>query len=298
MPKFNRRQFVGSVGAGLLLAPFIDARTRRRPRRPPGRRSAWCCSARWAPTRGSGRPRASRARTSPRSSAMTQPLPAIKENVVLVEGMPEREPQRQPRGPRQPHRPGQRLLRRASSSVGGSVHRQQAGGVRRQPSHRVAAPGRRDATTAAAPAVLRRHERRQPADDRLAAVGVQHGVRRRAADGKAAPTAARAAQEHPRHHHGREHGAAGNAGQQREGEAGSAPRFDPAAGEQAHAESGADAGAGVHEADDARRRQHVRVHGRPGRAGGERDPPEHHRRTRSPATSPASRPSSTATTRS
>ena len=66
MRMLSRRQFAGSVGAGLLLAPVHqhgDCAGRRRP--PPSSRSASCCSARWGPTRRSGRRPESRARASP-----------------------------------------------------------------------------------------------------------------------------------------------------------------------------------------------------------------------------------------
>ena len=65
MRKLSRRDFAGSVGAGLLLAPFLSLLGRRAPgpRRRSGRRSGCCCSAPWAPTPGVDADRC-RARTS------------------------------------------------------------------------------------------------------------------------------------------------------------------------------------------------------------------------------------------
>ena len=105
-----------------------------------------------------------------------------------------------------------------------------------QPAHRVAAAGRQLQRKRRPVAVLRRRERRQPADDRLAAVGVQHGVRRRDAhrlERRLGAGAAHAAQEHPRHGQRGDHWPARHAGQQREDQAGRSPGFHPPAREQA-----------------------------------------------------------------
>jgi Protein of unknown function (DUF1552) len=92
MPSLSRRQFVGSVGAGLLLSPFINV--------PLGQeaRAASSSATRllifgtmgtyppmWTPTGISGE-------SITAFSDMTAPLRAIADNVVLVEGMPSGNP--------------------------------------------------------------------------------------------------------------------------------------------------------------------------------------------------------------
>lgn len=86
----TRRQFVGSVGASLLLAPFINMGLQR-PAKAAGKakRLLVFCSMGtypplWTPT-ASGESISS-------WSAMTQPLSAVAGNVVLVEGMPSGNP--------------------------------------------------------------------------------------------------------------------------------------------------------------------------------------------------------------
>jgi hypothetical protein len=83
----SRRQFVGSVGAGLLLAPFINMGLRREAQaatRQPKRLLIFATMGTypplWTPTV-SGE-------TITSWSAMTQPLSAVASNLVLVEGMP------------------------------------------------------------------------------------------------------------------------------------------------------------------------------------------------------------------
>jgi Protein of unknown function (DUF1552) len=86
----SRRQFVGSVGAGLLLAPFINLALRRRAHASNQSKRLLIFSTMgtypplWTPT------------VSGESitawSAMTQPLSAVAGNVVLVEGMPSANP--------------------------------------------------------------------------------------------------------------------------------------------------------------------------------------------------------------
>ena len=83
----SRRQFVGSVGASLLLAPFINmglARKARAGTNQSKRLLVFCTMGTypplWTPTV-SGE-------TITAWSAMTQPLSAVAGNVVLVEGMP------------------------------------------------------------------------------------------------------------------------------------------------------------------------------------------------------------------
>jgi len=90
MRKPSRRQFVGSVGAGLLLAPFINLSLRRQALAAAANRSSrvlvFCTMGTypplWTPT---GIASDGSITTW---SAMTQPLSAVKANVVLVEGMP------------------------------------------------------------------------------------------------------------------------------------------------------------------------------------------------------------------
>ncbi|HEX3903776.1 MAG TPA: DUF1552 domain-containing protein [Polyangia bacterium] len=83
----SRRQFVGSVGAGLLLAPFINMGLARKARAGTNQSKRLLIFATmgtypplWTPTV-SGE-------TISAWSAMTQPLSAVANNVVLVEGMP------------------------------------------------------------------------------------------------------------------------------------------------------------------------------------------------------------------
>jgi Protein of unknown function (DUF1552) len=92
MRRFSRRQFAGSVGAGLLLAPFINLATRKQAQAAvkQSKRILLFCSmgtkpSLWTPTGISGE-------TINTWSAMTQPLSAVKANVVLVEGMPSGNP--------------------------------------------------------------------------------------------------------------------------------------------------------------------------------------------------------------
>ena len=87
----SRRQFVGSVGAGLLLAPFISMGLRRRARASNQAKRLLIFSTMgtypplWTPTGISGE-------SITAWSDMTQPLSAIADNVVLVEGMPSMNP--------------------------------------------------------------------------------------------------------------------------------------------------------------------------------------------------------------
>jgi hypothetical protein len=84
----SRRQFVGSVGAGLLLAPFINMGLRRNAHaatKQVKRVLVFCTMGTypplWTPTGISGE-------SITTWSGMTQPLSAVAGNVVLVEGMP------------------------------------------------------------------------------------------------------------------------------------------------------------------------------------------------------------------
>jgi hypothetical protein len=91
MRRFSRRQLLGGAGAGLLLGPFLNLTERREAQAAaaPTKRLLLFCTmgtypAAWTPTV-SGE-------TISAWSAMTQPLDAIKDNVVLVEGMPSGNP--------------------------------------------------------------------------------------------------------------------------------------------------------------------------------------------------------------
>ena len=92
MRRLSRRQFAGSVGAGLLLAPFINIATRRSAQAATkqAKRILLFCSmgtkpSLWTPTGLSGE-------SITTWSAMTKPLEAVKANIVLVEGMPSGNP--------------------------------------------------------------------------------------------------------------------------------------------------------------------------------------------------------------
>src|SRR5262245_9063598 len=93
MRRLSRRHFAGSVGAGLLLAPFINM-VRRRPAVQAAARQSkrillFCTMGTkpslWTPTGISGE-------SINTWSAMTMPLSAVKSNIVLVEGMPSGNP--------------------------------------------------------------------------------------------------------------------------------------------------------------------------------------------------------------
>ena len=92
MRRLSRRQFAGSVGAGLLLAPFINIATGRKAQaatRQSKRILVFCSMGTkpslWTPTGISGE-------SINTWSAMTKPLEAVKANIVLVEGMPSGNP--------------------------------------------------------------------------------------------------------------------------------------------------------------------------------------------------------------
>jgi Protein of unknown function (DUF1552) len=87
----TRRQFVGSIGAGLLLAPFINAGLRREAKAASNtsKRLLIFCSMGtypplWTPTVSGEK--------ITTWSAMTQPLSAAANDIVLVEGMPSGNP--------------------------------------------------------------------------------------------------------------------------------------------------------------------------------------------------------------
>jgi Protein of unknown function (DUF1552) len=87
----SRRQFLASAGAGLLLAPFIDAGLRREAKAASGtskRLLMFCSMGTYPPL---WTPKVS-GETITSWSAMTQPLSAAADNIVLVEGMPSGNP--------------------------------------------------------------------------------------------------------------------------------------------------------------------------------------------------------------
>src|SRR6478735_7241644 len=91
MRNVSRRKILASAGAGLLLAPFFNLVERREARAAaaPVKRLLLFCTmgtnpSLWTPTVSGENISA--------WSAMTQPLDAIKSNVVLVEGMPSGNP--------------------------------------------------------------------------------------------------------------------------------------------------------------------------------------------------------------
>jgi len=90
----SRRQFVGSVGAGLLLAPFINLSLRKEARGAAAHQSKrilfFCTMGTypplWTPTK------IASDGSITTWSAMTQPLSQVASNVVLIEGMPSGNP--------------------------------------------------------------------------------------------------------------------------------------------------------------------------------------------------------------
>lgn len=92
MPRLSRRQFTVSAGAGLVMAPFLSLlRGGDKPAQAAGKKAKrlllFCTmgtnTQMWSPSGGE---------TSFTFSAMTQPLSAIKGNVILIEGCPSMNP--------------------------------------------------------------------------------------------------------------------------------------------------------------------------------------------------------------
>jgi hypothetical protein len=88
MRGFSRRQLVGSAGAGLLLAPFLTGalRANAQTAAPRAKRLLLFCTMGtfppiWTPSEVSGE-------SITTFSASTSPLAAIKDSVILIEGMP------------------------------------------------------------------------------------------------------------------------------------------------------------------------------------------------------------------
>ena len=115
--------------------------------------------------------------------------------------MPSRQPQRRPRRVRQPHRPG-RSATTVRAPIKISVDQFVAKKLVASGINRPIASLLLGANTNESGGLAQFYggsNGGEPADDRLAAVGVQHRVRRRAADGDVGLGAAHAAEEHPRH---------------------------------------------------------------------------------------------------
>ena len=188
MRKLSRRDFASSVGAGLMLAPFLSLLGRAAPgprRHPAGQAAAAVLHRRDPPARRGRRP-ACRARTITTFSRDDRPAG----------------------GDQGQHRAGRGHARRSTSTgatpspvgITGLDHGYYEGQLKVSVDQFVAEKlvaaginrpisslllGRRDQRQRQPEHVLRRQqERRQPAaDDRVARVGVHHRVRRRAADG-------------------------------------------------------------------------------------------------------------------
>ena len=131
MRRLSRRQFAGSVGAGLLLAPFINMATRRQAQAAAkqSKRILLFCSmgtkpSLWTPTGISGETHQHLERDDPAAVGGEGERRARR-------GDAERQPERRPRRVRQPHRPGLRLLRPGRhQDLRRPVRRQEAGGRR------------------------------------------------------------------------------------------------------------------------------------------------------------------------
>jgi hypothetical protein len=92
MPSLSRRKFVGSLGAGLLLAPFIDVAMSHQARAAASSTkrllifgTMGTVPSMWTPTGISGE-------SITAWSDMTAPLQAIADNLVLIEGLPSGNP--------------------------------------------------------------------------------------------------------------------------------------------------------------------------------------------------------------
>ena len=188
MSLLSRRQFAYGAGAGMLLLPFASM-LRRRPLRAAGTKRAtrlmlFCTMGTkpdlWSPTGVSDE-------NTFTFAPSTAPLADHKDSIVLVEGLPSRNPSDGHGSPNgitgMGSDAGGYYYGGEGLQVAGSVRRRRAARGRHQPSDPVAAARvghlgqqRHDAVLA----------RQQPAADRVADVGVQHGVRRRDADGDVA----------------------------------------------------------------------------------------------------------------
>jgi hypothetical protein len=96
LPKPNRRQFVGSLGAGLLLAPFLsrelDERRALAAAGPAGKSKRvllFCTMGTYPPI---WKPTAVAGESITTFSTSTSPLAAVKDSIVLVEGLPSGNP--------------------------------------------------------------------------------------------------------------------------------------------------------------------------------------------------------------
>ena len=181
MRKLSRRHFAGSVGAGLLLSPFISLLGRDAP----GAGGRQAGEAAGAVLHDGHLPAALDAdRSRARHQHLERDDPAAlgdQGERRAGRGDAGRQPERRPRRARRPDRPGLRLLPRAQQDLRRPVRRRQAGGRRVNRPIASLLLGAEHQRRRRHAHVLRRRERRQPADHRLAAVGVQHRVRRRPA---------------------------------------------------------------------------------------------------------------------
>ena len=139
MRRLSRRQFAGSVGAGLLLAPFINMVTRRRVQRPPVNRSDFAVlhdgdvPADVDADRDLRRKHHHLERDDPAAVGGEGQHRARR-------GDAQRQPEQRPWRVRQPDRPGLRLLRAGRhQDLRRPVHRQEAGGRGDQPADLVGA---------------------------------------------------------------------------------------------------------------------------------------------------------------
>ena len=224
----TRRQFVGSVGAGLLLAPFINMGLAPQGAAPGASSPSACwCSAAWGPTRRCGPPRPPAA-TITTWSAMTQPLSAIAGNIILVEGMPSG-------NPNDGHGASDSLTGQGFGYYGQGVikisvdqfvaNKLAAGGINR-PIASLLLGANCNENGGLSQFYGGTNGGNLPTIG-SPLVGLQHRLRQRAADRDVGLGAARAPAEHPRLRHRRDQRPGGHAGQQREGQAGRAPRLDP-----------------------------------------------------------------------
>ena len=221
MRRLSRRQFAGSVGAGLLLAPFINIATGRKAQaatKQVKRMLDLLLDGDEAVALDADGLR----REHHQLERDDQPAGGGEGERRAGRGDAERQPEQRPRRLRQPDRPGLRLLRPGQSSRSPSISSSPRSCAATAINRPIASLllGANTSDNGGISQFYGGAQRRQPADHRLAAVGVQHRVRRHAAHGDDGLVAARPPPEHPRRHQGGGDDAQGLAGQQREGEDG------------------------------------------------------------------------------
>jgi len=264
---FSRRRFNTSVGAGLLLAPFLSQLSQR-PAQAAGKRAKrvllFCTMGTspdlWTPTGVSGE-------TTFTLTPSTQPLEAIRQHLVLVDGLVSANPGDNHGSPDALtglgfQYSGQPTLISVDQFLG---DRLAASGI-----NRPIATLLLGAETNGSGGKTMFNRGQQPADHRVAAERVQRrvrrrhdAVRRRRSDAGAAPEAP---QERPRSRDGRGERSARRARRLRARQAGRPPRFAPPGREPPGPVSGGrrdDGGRRLRQAgDDARGRHDERAHGR------------------------------------